>query len=137
MILIVDDDQPRMSSFREMLTLLGKKHVMITRVREVPGYLRDHHAEIEVIVLDILMPDGALMATLENEFDYQVRNRAEETGLILYKYVRSKYPDIPILIHTVVRKPEILRMLKKDGTAYLEKPSWLEDLVEAVEEVSR
>ena len=136
MILVVDDDEHRQVQLCEMLDLLEVKYKVIGNASEVPEYVAENEALIHAVLLDILMPDDDLISTLKNHFAFQVDNAAEETGMLLFRFLRKRHRGIPVVVHTVVRQPSIIAFFKQEKIPYLRKPAALTEIIAALEKAA-
>jgi DNA-binding NarL/FixJ family response regulator len=132
MVLVIDDDKVRAEPLCSLLDLLNVEFVHLTRASEVPSFMRDNAERVRVIVLDILMPNSALVETLRNEFQFSPSHPSDETGLVLFDYLRDRFPQIRVIVHSVVREARITDRIVGENVMYIQKPSTLVELVQAI-----
>jgi len=130
MILVVDDDV-HAKALCDFLELMVDRTTLVARIAEVPAYLEQNAAEISVVVLDILMPDQDLVKTLK-ALGEEIPDPKEESGLLLYRYIRRKYPLLRIVVHSVVRAQRVVEQFMNSQTTYLPKPAQLPDILQSV-----
>ncbi len=100
MLLLVDDERRDMTSYLEELRLSGHKIEFRKDVGVAFNFLKDHLQEIELLILDIMMPPGALLANVAT-------NGGLRTGVRFYESVRQLSPELPILILTNVSDAQV------------------------------
>lgn len=100
MILFVDDERQNNLEYMEELKFAGKKVEFRKDVAVAFNFLIEHLQEIELLILDIMMPPGDLI----NEND---ANGGMRTGVRFYEVVRQMAPELPILILTNVSAHEV------------------------------
>ena len=114
MILFIDDEPHHMQSYREALELEGYKSTMAGGVKEGMEILVNSTAEIELVVLDIMMPPEILG---EEETERGLR-----TGVVFFPKIREILPDIPVIILTNVSDPKIIKSFEQEpNTAFFQK----------------
>lgn len=127
MILFIDDEARLMDSHRLNLEFrledYGKELRYFSEVDEATKYFVDHKDELDLVILDVMMPPG-------DSFDKD-SNHGLITGYLIYKSFRKASPDLPILFYTnsadeaLASKPQEDKRLK-----YLSKVNYplLDDL---------
>jgi len=114
-IFFIDDDVKRVSSYIDSLKQSGYNVILETNSSQVIPKFRENQKEIELIILDMMMPTEK---ELKEETEYGRRK-----GLYLLKKIREISQDVPIIILTVVRDATLSEETKKYGASpYLEKP---------------
>lgn len=126
MILFIDDEERRMDSYLQELEF----HYRVSykkQVDEAYEFFEQHHKDIELLILDIMMNPGKLFAKEQTE-------RGLTTGLFLYRKIRTKAPDLPILIFT--HKHDIEKEFRNEPNCrFLRKQDYEpEQLVEAIDD---
>ncbi len=110
-IIFVDDDV----LFLEILKLFfgPNPHQYVSDVQKVPPMMQDH-GPFDVLVTDYNMP--------------------HQDGLSLAEWVHNMYPQMPILVVSAHRKPDILPEYIKD---WILKPTSLEALDREIKKISQ
>lgn len=96
MIVFIDDEARLMDSHRQHLEFKLEEYQKELRyfsdVDEAVGYFDIHKDQLELVVLDVMMPPG-------DSFDKD-SNHGLITGYLVYKRFRNASPDLPILFYT-------------------------------------
>lgn len=110
MILFIDDETRRMDSYVQEL-ILSKFDVTFKQdVDEALAFFEEYYKQINLIILDIMMPPG------ETFKDVDVGLR---TGVYFYEKIRPVAPNLPVIIFTNVP-------VEKLGNRFLsEKNCWV------------
>ena len=133
MILFIDDEPRIMDSYRSYLEITlkpdGYNVVFCSDVDKAVAYFESHLGEIDLIILDIMMPPG-------KSFQNKKTSGGLKTGLFFYDEIRAKAPELPVLIFTNFVDEEEERRFRKDPRcSFLHKSSYL--LTEFVSEVRK
>jgi len=125
-ILMIDNDAQKMSPLQETLKLYGFDVKFCRNVDTAMEYISQHTASIDLILLDIMMPNGNILKDIDTQ-------EGKDTGLHFYKKIREKY-QVPIIFYTVVRNKELVKsFVEGDEKAdYLTKPQEPDDVVKAI-----
>lgn len=112
-IMVVDDELSPREMLSELLTWLGYSVVCFADVREAIAYYGEHHAVVDISILDWKMP----------YFD----------GIECFRRIRKINPDARVLIATGYRLDSELQSLLREGVAgILPKPFVSADIAKAV-----
>jgi CheY-like chemotaxis protein len=107
MILWIEDDADSLKGIILPLTKDGYKVEIAGNANEALVYLEKSSTEIELIILDLILPTGDLKP-ISGEME-------RYTGLdIIYK-LKEKELNIPIIVFTVVESPQLEQTLTKLG----------------------
>ena len=101
-VLIIDDDKIPMQYYERALR---RRHFAVESCSDVDAALRrlnNRAAPPDLIVLDVMMPPGETFTMEETE-------EGVITGVLLYKHIRERLPDIPIIVLTNSQNPELDR----------------------------
>jgi CheY-like chemotaxis protein len=134
MILFIDDERRIMNSYKEYLELKmrGDNHEVrfISDIDEALEFLEKHSAEIDLIVLDIMMPWG-------KQFSSEKTNGGLQTGVLFYERVRDYSGDLPVLVFTNYLEEDLEKRLEQDTHCrFLQKSDYLlDDFVSEVREI--
>lgn len=105
--MFVDDERRVMDSYSLELALWGYDVRFETKVDVAINYFEAHVSEIELLVLDIMMPTG-------ESFKNSNTARGLRTGLPFYKRVRLRAAQLPVVILTNVTDEAIEEFFKKE-----------------------
>jgi CheY-like chemotaxis protein len=95
MILFVDDEERPINTFMEELTRSGYDVKLETTIEGALRYFRANFDQIQLVVLDIMMPYGEVFSAAETEGGLR-------TGVRLYKKLREESRELPVIIFTNV-----------------------------------
>ncbi|HEX8652429.1 MAG TPA: response regulator [Pyrinomonadaceae bacterium] len=133
MILFIDDEPRLMDSHYRYLKFKlepeGYEVIFCSTVDEALDYFEKHLGELDLIILDIMMPS-------DKRFSSKKTNGGLKTGLLFYDKIREGSPDLPVLIFTNFFDEDVEQTLKQDPNCrFLQKANYLMD--EFAEEVKR
>jgi CheY-like chemotaxis protein len=127
MILFIDDETRLMDSHRQNLEFkledYQKKLQYFSDVDKAMDYFVAHKDELELVILDIMMPPG-------DSFDKD-SNHGLITGYLIYKTFRKASPDLPVLFYTNYADEALAnKSLEDKHLKYLSKANYplLDDL---------
>ena len=103
MILFIDDEPRYVEAFRDELVDHGHQVTLIADVDKAITFLPVNGAEVELVILDIMMPPGRALGDTDTK-------KGQRTGVHLYQELRTLAPNLPFIILTNVSDPEV----KKD-----------------------
>jgi CheY-like chemotaxis protein len=113
MILFVDDERRRMSSYAEELEFSLDREVHFkTDVDSALEYLHEIGKGIELIILDVMMPPGHAFSEEKSEYGLK-------TGVLLYRKIRVNYVDVPIVIFTNASDEALGQEIQRDKKCIL------------------
>lgn len=110
MILFVDDEARRIEAYREACELAGLEISFIDDAEKVVEFLRERKSDVQLLVLDVMMPMGSRYNKPEATF-------GTRTGLEVLREVRNLAPELPVLLFTQSHDPEIDLMVEGDSRA--------------------
>ena len=124
MILFVDDEPRIMDSYlqylRAKLAPLNYEVVFLSDVDEALDFFEMKIEEIDLVILDIMMPPG--------RFTSERTNGGLKTGLAFYEKIRQRTPDLPIIVFTNFFDHEVDVKFKQDSKCrFLQKVNYLLD----------
>ena len=128
MILFIDDEARLMDSYYNYLEIemepYGQEVRFISDVDEALNYFENRHAEIDLVILDVMMPFG-------KSFSASRSNSGLATGLLFYKRIRKLTPSLPVLIFTNYYEDGLEKLFANDSKCQLLQKSdyLLEDFV--------
>lgn len=93
MIVIVDEELRRMETCIMEMEFSGFKLKPFRDVDTAWDFLNSSPQDVELMVLDVMMPPGRLLASVDTE-------KGLRTGVLFYQRVKEALPDVPILILT-------------------------------------
>lgn len=127
MILFIDDEERLMDSHRQHLEFrladLQKELKYFSDVDEAMEFFAAHKDELELVILDVMMPPG-------HNFDKD-SNHGLKTGFLVYRKFRSASPHLPILFYTNSADEVVANKQREDShLKYLSKVNYplLDDL---------
>ena len=119
MILLIDDEPRYVEAYRDELAQAGYRVHLIADVDTAFAFLGDQGAEVELVILDIMMPPGCVFRNADTEKGWR-------TGVHLYRQVRSTAPDLPFIILTNVSDREVEKSFEKErNCVFLHKYEYL------------
>jgi CheY-like chemotaxis protein len=125
-ILFIDDDVKRISSHIDMLRMEGYEVESEPSAQKALESFTKNPSGYCLIILDIMMP--------KDQFTREETKYGRETGLVLLKQLREISKDIPVIVLTVLRDPNVReRAIKLRANEYLLKPQFPSKLIEVVE----
>lgn len=93
MILMIDDEKRTLDSYLQELTLSDFTVRYESSVDAGLNYLEENSGDIELLILDLMMPSG--QAFSQDETDKGMR-----TGIVFYQRVRRTFEHLPVMILT-------------------------------------
>ena len=112
-ILIVDDEEEVRHLFEEMLTELGYTTISCDNGEEAAEYYRKHYKEIDLVILDVMMP--------------------ELNGHDCYVKLKKTNPDIKALITSGYSDDEgVNKIIGKGALGFIQKPFTINELSKVV-----
>jgi DNA-binding response OmpR family regulator len=113
-VLLVEDDEPTRLAMASWLAKEGFMVLTAANGHEAAGHLERPLEAIDVVVLDVGLPDV--------------------DGVALCERVRQLYPAVPVLVCTgLATSDEAARLLDLGATRYFRKPVDPDELLSAVE----
>ena len=100
MILIIDDDVFGVSPYKFALEDAGFGVTVVGNPDDALRVLKTNRAEIELIVLDILMPSGQRLSDSET-------SAGLETGTVLFDLIRREFPSVPVVVFSITNSSGI------------------------------
>lgn len=126
MILIVDDEPRQVDSYLQELKFSRFEVELKEDVDEALDFVRQRRHEIELLILDIIMPPGGLGP--------EDTRQGLRSGLVFFDRVRGLVPDLPVLVLTNVSDRRAADHFRgRERVRLLLKEDWLP--FELVEEV--
>jgi len=112
-VLVIDDEKSVRSALTDLLESLGCKVVSFGRALEGTGYYEENWAELDLVVLDLVLPD---------------MNGREALAVL-----RKLNPEVRVLLVSGYTADEEIRgILESETIEFLEKPFLLADLAESL-----
>lgn len=126
------DDEADSEKFESKFALMREEGIEVTiaiNVDEVLPLLRKLYRELDLIILDIIMP-------YENYYTKEETNGGSCTGLSILKDIRKEFKDIPIIIVSIHRRKNAKGILEEYRIIkYLEKPINTSHLIAAIKDI--
>ncbi len=108
MILFVDDEMREMDSYKLELEMSKYTVVFEPDVDKALAFLEEAYNDIELLILDIMMPQG-------KNFE-AARHEGLRTGVDFYESIRKTHPELPVIILTNVSDESVRERF--NGEAY-------------------
>jgi two-component system, cell cycle sensor histidine kinase and response regulator CckA len=114
-VLVVDDEELVREMARDMLTHMGYEVVLCTNGAEAVEYFQTHHDNIDLVILDMIMPRMG--------------------GLQCYTALRKINPELRALISSGYALNDDVRMMLREGAkGFIQKPFEMQSLAKNVRE---
>ena len=97
MILFIDDEQKKMSSYVEELMLCNYQVELIGSVNSALNYWNLHQDKINLLILDVMMSAGIF-------YNNSYSEDGLGTGLCFYHKIRDNNTKIPIVINKNIKR---------------------------------
>jgi len=129
-ILLVDDERRYMVSYLEELKFSTYKIEYRKDVSVALNFLKEHLQEIELLILDIMMPPSSL-------FKNEDTNGGLRTGIQFFELIRSIAPELPVLILTNVSGADVEKYFYAQPNCwYIRKENCLPfELVDEIDQI--
>ncbi|MBN1893958.1 response regulator [bacterium] len=115
-ILIVDDEEIYRSMGKRMLEKFGYRARIAVNGREAVEFFRRNGHEIDMLVLDVMMP--------------------EMDGIETFRSIRKLNPDIPILMTSGYDEENIWEKMDRDGPCgYIRKPFMADHFLKTIRDI--
>lgn len=115
-VLIIDDEVAILKMLSEMFSILNIENFTASNGEEGINIFKQHKDEINLVLLDILMP--------------------RVNGMVVFEEIKKINPDVPIIIISgYTNEPEILDFIVKHKLKFFRKPFHIEELMEAVKKI--
>ena len=130
MILFVDDEGRYMDSYRAELMLAGYDVSFQKDVDWALPFLVEHLDDVELLILDIMMPPGQSFQDAETHGGLR-------TGVPFYEKIRELAPRLPVIIFTNVSDEQLAKRFRAEANCrFLRKENFLPyELVATVREI--
>lgn len=130
MVLWVDDDF--LTSYVDSFSLNNITLLKAATPDELWETLERHNGKIQLIIMDIMMPIGSNIDSVESK-------RGLQTGLVLLRQLKSsKFSKIPTLIFTISNDKDIVEWSAKNNVQLLKKQDTVpRDLIDSVKSILR
>jgi CheY-like chemotaxis protein len=129
MILFVDDETRHISNFVSELEVCGYQISVQSDVDLALQFLEDSQNDVELMILDIMMPPGKRFKHLDTDAGLR-------TGVHFYERAREIRPELPVIILTNVSDVELEVQFQREANCrYLQKKHYLP--YEVAHEVNR
>jgi CheY-like chemotaxis protein len=119
MILFIDDEKRFADSYICYLRDISQFNIdMAADVDEAIDRLNKDNNDIELVVMDIMMPPGNVFKGIDTK-------KGLRTGQFLYEKIRDSHPNLPIVVFTNVSDPDAKEIFKDDKLCkFMEKPQY-------------
>jgi CheY-like chemotaxis protein len=113
-VLVIDDEAAVLESIKDVLACYGFTVYTASSGKEDIAVFRHNQHDIDMVLLDFLLPDMS--------------------GEWIFENLRSLDPDVRVVLLTGCEESVAERMLKRGLRGYLQKPFSMPDLVESVQD---
>jgi len=112
MILLVDDERRRMDSYVQELGLAGYDVQFESDVDNALKFFRDNEAQIELLILDVMMPAGSNFSDAGTEHGLM-------TGIAFYQKISDEHnPNVLTIIFTNVSEESLTKDITSKSTVF-------------------
>lgn len=119
MILFVDDEKRRMSSYIEELKLSGYKVEIKSDIDSAFDFFETNHEQIELLILDIMMPPGTAFEDSDTKYGLT-------TGIHFYEKIRKQSNTLAIIFFTNTSDESLESNISLDQKSlFLQKEDYL------------
>jgi CheY-like chemotaxis protein len=105
MILLVDDEKRYMDSYAEELELQAFAVTVKRDVDDAWRFLEQHLVDIELLILDIMMPPGEFLMDADT-------NKGLRTGVRFFERARQLSSALPIIVLTNVSDAAVVEQFR-------------------------
>lgn len=109
MIVIVDDEERYVRPYIDELKETGYEVNVQTDVGAAEQFLMENLADVELLVLDVMMPPGDTMSQRETHHGLR-------TGMYFYRTIRTLALDLPIIVFTNVVDTEVFDFFNAEAS---------------------
>ena len=131
-ILWIDEDVGILQGHHDYLKMVGHHDLVLAKTPEDTMEAIDKWGDaLDLIILDIMLGVGKM-------FSFEEANLGLTTGVLLLDKIKTKLPDVPIIVLTAIAKEAVKRQLLAHGVPekyYLEKPIGPRALQSKIQEV--
>jgi CheY-like chemotaxis protein len=124
-ILLAEDDQFFGSDCKALLVDLGHQVLVARSVTEAKHIMEANAASISLALIDVRMPYGDGRAPAPTEADST--KGGFESGLVLGRWIRDKYPRIPVLGIAAFAESEVQQWFEEHGKGFRTKSNLFAD----------
>ncbi len=117
-ILLIDDEKLALEIGSQILKHLGYRVIEASSGMEAIALYNRSHNEIDVVLLDLIMPDM--------------------TGIETFEQIRADFPEAKILLASgYILDAEARRLLEQGADGFVKKPFSIEELYKTIEKVAK
>jgi two-component system, cell cycle sensor histidine kinase and response regulator CckA len=117
-ILLIDDEEMAMEVGTQILEHIGYRVLQARSGKEALGKLKEKNNSIDVVILDMVMP--------------------EMSGIDTFEQIKADFPQTKILMASgLIQDAEAGRLLEHGADGFIKKPFMVQDLNKAIERVLR
>ena len=100
MIVFVDDEERYVDVYIDELRDSGYTVELKTDVDSAIQFLRENHKDVNLLILDIMMPAGREFQSVDTRYGLR-------TGVLFYAEIKKLCPQLPVIILTNVNREEL------------------------------
>lgn len=115
---MIDEETKRSKAIKDYLEESGFEVLFFYSVDRSYEFIKCNIGNIDLIILDIMMPDGDLFAD-------ELTENGLLTGYLYYNKLRQEFGySIPVIVYTAINRDEIINNLKsQENTSVFRKPT--------------
>lgn len=117
MILFIEDESRQNESYREEFEMSGYQVVLKRKVDEALAFLREQASQIQLVILDVMMPPGEALKDVDTALGLR-------SGLRLFEKIRQEVPGLPVIVLTNVTDQSVRDFFMSNGVPYLQKKNY-------------
>ena len=128
-VILIDDDHGPMDLYVQALRQSGFHVEHLDTVSQALDHVVKANKPADLYLIDIMMPPEDALTLEESQYGLT-------SGIVVYRRLRQRFPDVPVIMLTNISNPEILEILPAD--AHTTKEAKIDvlpfDLVQRVKE---
>ncbi len=125
MVIMVDDERRYVEPYLMELDLRGIEVRFYDNVDAAWQALQTSIADVQLLILDIMMAPGELLADLDTRYGLR-------TGVRFYERIRELAPQLRVIILTNVADEQVAERFRNEGVTWLPKSTFPDVLADFV-----
>ena len=140
-VALIDDDDGPILYYEQALKDSGLEIVRLKAFKAALGYVQDPLSNPDAWIIDVMMPIEDELLVVEGVEATRSTALGLGAGLLLYKMVKARHPQTPVILLTSITTPQLLndieRSLRDQDTCEPKLDTLPSDLVNIVTERMR